>query len=265
MSVDLRAYAKRIEYAGALTPTLDTLRALHLAHATHIPFENLDVLWGRPGKLDIESLSAKLIDGKRGGYCFEQNALFAAVLEAIGFGVTRLAARVRLGSDRIGPRSHMLLAVQVAGEKWLADVGFGGEGLLFPLPLEPDRETQHFDWRYRLVRENEAYVLQSLRKTGWFDLYAFTLERQEPADYEVSHYYTGTHPSSRFVQKLIVQQPGKGARWTLVERLLTEWRPDGSTTETLLADDEAVRAVLAERFGLQFPAGTGFPVNVPSD
>ncbi len=258
MSVDLEAYARRIEYAGEWTPTLKTLRGLHLSHATHIPFENLDVLWGRPGKLDIDSLSAKLIDGRRGGYCFEQNALFAAVLEAIGFRVTRLAARVRLGSDRIGPRSHMLLAVEVAGEDWLADVGFGGEGLLFPLPIEPDRETQHFDWRYRLVRENEAYVLQSLRKAGWFDLYAFTLERQEPADYEVSHYYTGTHPSSLFVQKLVVQQPGKDARWTLVDRLLAEWKPDGSSTETLLPDDEAVRTALEERFGLKFPAGTRF-------
>ena len=162
MSVDLQAYAKRIQYDGEFTPTLDTLRALHLAHATHIPFENLDELWGRPSPLDLETLAAKLIDSGRGGYCFEQNALFAGVLEAIGFRVTRLAARVRMGSNRIGPRSHMLLAVEIDdNEKWLADVGFGGEGLLLPLPLKPDQVTRHFDWEYRLMLENGAYVLQS--------------------------------------------------------------------------------------------------------
>jgi N-hydroxyarylamine O-acetyltransferase len=259
MSVDLQAYAQRIDYDGAWTPTLETLRGLHLAHATHIPFENLDVLLGRPMPLDVESLSAKLIDGKRGGYCFEQNALFAAVLEAIGFRVTRLAARVRMGSTRIAPRSHMLLAVEVAGENWLADVGFGGEGLLFPLPMKHGQVTQHFNWRYRLMVEDGLHVLQSLHADGWFDLYAFTLEKQEPADYEVSHYYTATHPGSRFVQNLVVQQPGKDARWTLVNRVLTEWKPGCSPIETLLADDDAVLAVLAERFGLRFPAGTRFP------
>src|ERR1700690_81034 len=146
MRIDLKAYAARIEYCGEWTPTLDTLQALHLAHATHIPFENLDVLRGHPGALDLESLSARLIDGKRGGYCFGQNALFAAVLESIGFQVTRLAARVRLGSTRVGPRSHMLLAVEIESEKWLADVGFGGDGLLLPLPLKPDLVTWHFVW-----------------------------------------------------------------------------------------------------------------------
>ena len=109
-----------------MDPTLNTLQALHLAHATHIPFENLDVLWGRPSALDIDTLAAKLIDGRRGGYCFEQNALFAAVLEQIGFPMIRLAARVRLGAARIGPRTHMLLAVGIEGEKWLADVGSEG-------------------------------------------------------------------------------------------------------------------------------------------
>jgi N-hydroxyarylamine O-acetyltransferase len=230
-----------------------------MAHATHIPFENLDVLLGQPSALDVDTLAAKLIDRERGGYCFEQNALFAAVLESIGFRVTRLAARVRIGSSRIGPRTHMLLTVEVADESWLADVGFGGDGLLLPLPMTPDLVTRHFDWQYRLIREDSLYVLQSLRPAGWIDLYAFNLEKQEPADYEVSHYYTSTHPGSRFVQKLIVQQPGKDARWTLVNRVLTEWKPDGSSHETNLPDDDAVMKVLAERFKLRFPPGTRFP------
>ncbi len=259
MSVDLEAYAGRIDYRGDWAPTLETLHALHLAHATHIPFESLDALWGRPGALDIDSLSAKLIDQKRGGYCFEQNALFAAVLEQIGFRLTRLAARVRMGSTRVGPRSHMLLAVDVEGGKWIADVGFGGDGLLLPLPLKPDQVTRHFDWQYRLRLEDGGYVLQSWRPEGWLDLYAFTMEEQEPADYEGSHYFTGTHPSSPFVNKLVVQLPGKESRWTLVNRVLTEWKPDGRKIEVVLPDDDATLSALAENFGLRLPQGTTFP------
>ena len=130
--------------------------------------------------------------------------------------------------------------------------------MLLPLPLKPDQITRHFDWQYRLVLESGAYVLQSLRPEGWFDLYAFTLEKQEPADYEVSHYYTGTHPTSHFVNKLVVQQPGRDARWTLVNRVLTEWKPDGRKIETALADDDAIRAALTDKFGLQLPPGTPF-------
>src|SRR4051812_17349400 len=100
--MDLKEYAARVGYTGEFTPTVETLKALHLAHATHIPFENLDVLLGRPIRLDIDSLWAKLVNGGRGGYCFEHNALFAGVLEAAGFRVRRLAGRV--GAAR--PRLH---------------------------------------------------------------------------------------------------------------------------------------------------------------
>ena len=157
MPVDLQAYAARIEYGGEFTPTLATLRELHLAHATHIPFENLDILLGRPIRLDLESVAAKLIDARRGGYCFEQNALFAAVLEAIGFRVTRLAARVRMGATEVRPRSHMLLAVDVESERWLADVGFGGEGLLLPVRLKVGEVERHFGWQYRVIAEDGLY------------------------------------------------------------------------------------------------------------
>jgi N-hydroxyarylamine O-acetyltransferase len=252
MPVDLQAYAARIEYGGEFTPTLATLRNLHLAHATHIPFENLDILLGRPIRLDLESITAKLIDARRGGYCFEQNALFAAVLEAIGFRVTRLAARVRMGATEVRPRSHMLLAVDVEGEHWLADVGFGGDGLLLPVRLKAGEAEG-----YRVIADSGLHVLQTLRPEGWFDLYSFTLEEQYAVDYEVSNHFTSTYPSSPFVNRLIVQRPGEDVRLTLVNRQLMEQRPDG-VSEITLADDDAVLETLAERFGLRFPAGTRF-------
>jgi len=257
MPVDLKAYAARIEYGSEFTPTLATLRDVHLAHATHIPFENLDILLGRPIRLDLESLTAKLIDGRRGGYCFEQNALFAAVLEAIGFRVTRLAARVRMGATEVRPRSHMLLAVDVEGGRWLADVGFGGDGLLLPVRLQAGEVQRHFEWQYRVMVEGDLYALQTWRPEGWLDLYSFTLEEQYAADYEVSNYYTSTFPTSPFVTRLIAQRPGEDVRLILVNRQLTEQRPDG-ISQTTLADDDAILKTLAECFGLRFPAGTRF-------
>jgi N-hydroxyarylamine O-acetyltransferase len=172
-------------------------------------FENLDILLGRPILLDLESVFAKLIHARRGGYCFEQNALLAAVLETIGFPVRRLAARVRMGSSEIRPRSHMLLAVDVEGESWLADIGFGGDGLLLPVRLQAPEAQRHFGWQYRVIIDGGSHVLQSLRPEGWFDLYSFTLEEQHAADYEVSNYFTSTSPHSPFVNRLVVQLPGE--------------------------------------------------------
>jgi N-hydroxyarylamine O-acetyltransferase len=254
---DLGAYLRRTGYAGLLAPTPEALRGLHLAHATHIPFENLDILLGRPIRLDLESLQAKLVRDGRGGYCFEQNTLFAEVLERVGFRVKRLAARVRFGATHVLPRTHMLLEVEAGGVPWLADVGFGGEGLLEPLPMRPDYEVRHYDWTYGLTEESGLWVLQSKQAGGWLDLYAFTREPQYPADFEVANHYTATHPSSIFVRSLTVQLPTPEARYVLRGRELTVQRATGTSRRPVEGDEELL-LVLAETFGLHFPPGTRF-------
>src|SRR5262249_42362531 len=144
--LDIGAYLARIGYGGPVDARLDTLRALHYQHATRIAFENLDVQLGRPIPPDMESLEAKLARRRPGGYCFEQNALFAAVLRSFGFRVTTLAARVRYLTTEIMPRTHMLLRVDLAEGAFIADVGFGGYGLTAPLRLAPGEEqAQHLD------------------------------------------------------------------------------------------------------------------------
>ena len=258
LPLDLDAYLTRIDYTGDRQPTLDVLNALHLAHATHIPFENLDILLGRPIRLDLASLQAKLVAGHRGGYCFEHNLLFRAVLEALGFVVKPLAARVRLGHPTVRARTHMLLMVTVADVPFIADVGFGGGGLLHPIPLVEAAPVCHYAWDFRLVREGSGWVLQSLSNRRWMDLYTFTLERQYRIDYEVANYYVSTHPDAQFTQSLFVQQATPEARYFLHARTLTVDRgPEGETVLTL--NDNAERlAVLAETFGLHFPPGTTF-------
>src|SRR5688572_28214968 len=178
MRFDLVTYLRRIGYPDAPRPDRATLEALHLAHATHIPFENLDILLGRPIRLDLDSLQEKLVRDARGGYCFEHNLLFAAALEAAGFHVTHLGGRVRYRTHRILPRTHMLLAVDAEGATWIADVGFGVWGLLAPLPLVSGLETQQFRWSFRAVEQAGLWTVQSRQGGAWTDLYAFTLEPQ---------------------------------------------------------------------------------------
>jgi len=256
-ALDLAAYFARIGYAGDRTPSRATLDALHLAHATHIPFENLDILLGRPIRLDLDSLQAKLVLGRRGGYCFEQNRLFAAVLEALGYAVTPLAARVRFGTSAVLPRTHMLLRVDVEGSRLLADVGFGVFGVLIPLPLDELAESRQFAWTYRIARERGLYVLQLRTGDAWADLYAFTLEPQHPADYEMANHYTSTYPSSRFVQAPIAQRSAPDTRKVLRDRTYTEHRGE-CVSERTLADENELLQVLADEFELRFPPGTRF-------
>jgi len=248
---DLDAYLARIGYTGHRTPTTAVLEGLHLAHATHIPFENLDILLGKPIRLDLDSLQAKLIQGHRGGYCFEQNTLFAAALEQVGFRVTRLAARVRAGA------THMLLGVEAEGTAWLADVGFGGDGLLKPLPLVAGPECHQYRWTYRLAHEHDLWVLQSLEAEGWQDLYAFTLEPHYDVDFEMANHYTSTYPDSVFVKTLTVQLPTPECRHILRGRELTTIRGQ-ETTKRIIENEDALLRVLAEVFGLNFPTDTRF-------
>ena len=141
---DLAAYLDRVGYRGPVAPTLEVLRALHRLHPAAIAFENLDPFLGRPVELDIESLQRKIVEGGRGGYCFEQNLLFMEALGAIGFPVSGLGARVlwRQPDDAITPRGHMLLRIELDGRIWVADVGFGGLTQTAPLLLEPGLEQQ---------------------------------------------------------------------------------------------------------------------------
>jgi N-hydroxyarylamine O-acetyltransferase len=249
--LDLGAYLARLGLEGAPPPTPKGLRLLHRAHALAIPFENLDILLGRRIQLDLDALQDKLVTRRRGGYCYEHNLLFSAALARLGFDVTRLTARVRMGSDHIRPQSHMLMRVETMGTDWLADVGFGGEGLLHPIPFHDGAITaSEAGWNHALSREPEGtWVLRSLHPDDWLDLYGFTLEPQHRVDYEVYNHYISTHPRSPFVTQLIAQRSAPEWRLTLNERRMVESRPDGTETVTEL-DDSSLGSTLRERFGI---------------
>lgn len=254
-TVDIDAYCDRIGYTGARDATVGTLVALHRHHTAAVPFENLDVLLRRPIRLDLDSLQAKLVAARRGGYCFEHNTLFAAVLRNLGFEVGALEARVRPpGAIRTLPRTHMVLRVDVDGRGLLADVGFGGDGPVGPVDLDGTPTDQDLD-AYRVVQEDRTKVLQIRRDTHWQDLYAFSLEPALPVDFEVANHYTSTHPGSPFTQTLTVQRSVNGERRILRHRTLTV-RSAAGTSVREVADDR-LTAVLRDLFGLELDGASG--------
>ena len=152
----------------------------------------------------------------------------------------------------------MILAIDIAGARWLADVGFGGDTLLDPIRFDDDALVQQGAWSFQLVAEDDhVRVLRGLRPEGWIDLYAFTEEPQLPVDYEVGNHYTSTWPRSPFVTKVVVQRSGVDERWMLIEDELRVERP-GSEERWPIASPEERLSILAERFGLDFPEGTRF-------
>lgn len=247
--LDVRSHLERIGYHGEPTVSVETLRALHRAHVTAIPFENLDIVLGRPIALELDAVADKLLRRSRGGYCFEHSLLFAALLERLGFPLTRLIARVGPEGTRPGPRSHMMLRVEVGGAAWLADVGFGA-GFLEPIPLHHDAIVQQGEWRYRVARRaSHEWTLSSWQRDGWSAMYAFTLEPQHHIDYEVANHFTATHPDSPFVGQPVVLGPGAGQRLGLVGRELRTTHPDG-TVERRGLDGAELRSLLSDHFAI---------------
>lgn len=162
---------------------------------------------------------------------------------------------MRLGAPEMLPRTHMLLLVRLDGALWLADVGFGGEGLLHPVPMDGEAHTQ-FQNTYRVAEEGRLRVLQSRHLGAWEDLYAFQPEPRFPVDFEMANHYTSTHPESRFVKTLTAQLPGPEVRRILRNRAYAELRGNGAEGRELPL--EALIPTLREVFGIEVPEGTRF-------
>lgn len=248
---DLEPYLRRIGYSGPRSATLPVLSAPHELHESAIVFENFDVRLRRPIQLDLASLQYKLVARRRGGYCFEQNTLFAAALRALGFAALTLEARVRPeGAAAVLPRTHMILQVRLAEGDYLADVGFGGDGPLRPVPLDGEVAEQPLA-AYRVVREGKLHVLQRRRGAAWNDQYAFGLEPALPIDYVVANHFTATWPSSPFVNGSTLQRSTAAARYILRGHTYAVQTEAGDAVRQV--PTEEALALIRDVFGIDLP------------
>jgi N-hydroxyarylamine O-acetyltransferase len=253
--IDLAAYLARTGYQGPLTCTADTLIGLHRAQAFSIPFENLDIHLGRPIRLDAAGLMQKLVHERRGGYCYELNGLFRLVLQQLGFSVTCHVGRNLIAGFPLRPRAHQILLVQLDGQPWLVDLGFGTNGLIEPIPLEAGPEfPQSFD-RYRLLAMPLLnYHLQLHMQGEWQTLYAFALDEAQPSDYQMMNFFYSQSPDSPFRQQRISTRSAPDHRVSLLDRELKIRRVAGITATTL-PDEAAYHQALETHFGIQLPVG----------
>lgn len=252
----MNKYFELIGYKKTPQADFETLNELHKLHTLKFSFENLTPFCHQEVKLDIESVENKFLNEERGGYCFEQNLLFLTVLRKIGFNVRPLGARVLYNQpeDLITRRSHMLLQVDIQGEKYLADVGFGGLTLTTPIKFQTDIEQPTTHEFFKIGRIGEDLKLQAKVAGEWKTLYRFDLQEQHPVDYEVANFYLYTHPSSIFRNNLIAGRPFENGRYALSNNQFTTHYLGKDSVKKTLSSVSEVRDVLTDIFQIKLPA-----------
>jgi N-hydroxyarylamine O-acetyltransferase len=253
--MDLDSYLRRINYEGPVARTSETVRRLHYAHLLNIPFENLDIWLGREIVLDEGRLFEKIVLNRRGGFCYELNGLFAALLRELGFQVTLLSARVAGDGGRFSREfDHLTLLVQdpmASGVQWLADVGFG-DGFEEPLRLADAMEQAQSNASYRLVIQGKRWVLQRRDELDWYPVYDFSLKGYQLADFSDMCRYHQTSPDSHFTHNRICSLATATGRITLSGMRLIETN-DSRRVERTLQSDEEYQALLRDRLGIVIP------------
>lgn len=248
--LDVRFYFDRIGYSGPSEATAANLRPLHRAHLLAVPFENLDLSLGRKIVLDEDAILKKIVELRRGGFCYELNCAFAALLRALGFQVTLLSARVARSNGGEGPEfDHLTLRVDLE-QPWLADVGFG-DSFLEPLRLEAETEQSDPAGTFRLVEEGGRWHMQKRESDGnWRAQYSFSLQPRRFEEFAGMCHVHQTSPKSSFTQKRICSRATAEGRITLSEMQLIV-TGSGGRQETTVASEEERRRVLQREFGIR--------------
>ncbi len=248
--MDIRDYLDRINYRGSLVPSAETLRDLQVAHLLTVPFENLSIHAKEPIILEDEALFTKIVAQRRGGFCYELNGLFTALLRGLGFNVVMLSAGVINDRSEFGPDfDHMALMVQL-DDRWLVDVGFG-DSFLKPLLLDERGEQVQGNRAYKIVPDDSH--LKLLRRDGeheWKPQYCFTLQPHEYSDYVEMCQFHQTSSESHFTRKRICSRATSDGRVTLSEMRFITTSQSGEVNERLLGSQDEYTACLKQHFGI---------------
>ncbi|MFJ7106786.1 arylamine N-acetyltransferase [Pseudomonas sp. NPDC098740] len=252
---NLALYLQRLGFDAPPAPTLETLRQLQLRHTGVFPFENLSTLSGQPVLIDLPSIEQKVLRDGRGGYCYELNNLFLALLQALGFDACGISGRVVMGQPEGAwtARTHRLSVVTLDRVRYITDVGFGGMVPTAPLMLDTPAEQFTPHEPYRIEQHEDGYTLRANVAGEWRAMYIFDLQRQEDIDYAVGNWYVSTHPESSFARQLMVARTGEGWRRTLNNGSFAIHRIGRETERRQVTDVDELMGVLRSEFDIRVP------------
>jgi N-hydroxyarylamine O-acetyltransferase len=252
---NLALYLQRLGFDAPPAPTLETLRQLQLRHTGAFAFENLTTLSGQPVLIDLPSIEQKVLHDGRGGYCYELNNLFLALLQALGFDARGISGRVVMGQPEGAwtARTHRLSLVTLDGVRYITDVGFGGMVPTAPLMLDTPAEQFTPHEPYRIEPHEDGYTLRANVAGEWRAMYIFDLQRQEDIDYAVGNWYVSTHPESSFARQLMVARTGEGWRRTLNNGSFAIHRIGSETERRQVTDVDELLGLLRSEFDIRVP------------
>ena len=252
---DLALYLRRLGFGAPPAPTLETLRQLQLRHTGVFPFENLTTLSGEPVLIDLPSVEKKVLHEGRGGYCYELNNLYLALLQSLGFEARGISGRVVMGQPEGAwtARTHRLSLVTLDGVRYISDVGFGGMVPTAPLLLDTADEQPTPHESYRIEQHADGYTLRARVADEWRAMYIFDLQRQEDIDYAVGNWYVSTHPESTFARQLMVARTGEGWRRTLNNGSFAIHRLGRDSERRQVADVQELIDLLESEFDIRVP------------
>jgi N-hydroxyarylamine O-acetyltransferase len=252
---NLKLYLQRLGFEAPPEPTLDTLRLLQLRHTGVFPFENLATISGAPVLIDLPSIEEKILVGGRGGYCYELNNLFFALLLELGFDARAISGRVVMNQPEGSwtARTHRLSLVTIDDVRYISDVGFGGMVPTAPLLLDTEAEQATPHEPYRIEKQVDGYMLQAKVAGEWRSMYLFDLQRQEDIDYTIGNWYVSTHPESPFSQRLMVARTGEGWRKTLNNGSFAVHRMGANSERREVTQVDELIELLAREFALHLP------------
>ncbi|MGN8277786.1 arylamine N-acetyltransferase family protein [Pseudomonas sp. SMN5] len=252
---DTARYLQRLGFDAPPPPTLETLRQLQWRHTAEFPFETLSTLLGQPVPIDLASVERKVLEQGRGGYCYELNQLFLALLLELGFDARGISGRVVMNAPEGAwpARTHRLSLVTFDGVRYITDVGFGGMVPTAPLLLD-SRDSQLTPHEaYRIDSQTDGYLLRANVAGEWRQMYLFDLQRQEDIDYIVGNWYVSSHPESPFKGRLMVARTGDGLRKTLNGNSFAVHRMGQESERKTITEADALIDLLETEFGLRVP------------
>ena len=248
-------YLQRLGFDAPPPPTLDTLRQLQLRHTAEFVFENLATVMGEPVSIDLDSIESKVLQQGRGGYCYELNHLFYALLLELGFDARAISGRVVMNQPEGSwtARTHRLSLVTIDEVRYITDVGFGGMVPTAPLLLDSEDEQPTPHEPYRIDKQADGYLLRAKVAGEWRPMYLFDLQRQEDIDYTVGNWYVSTHPESPFAQRLMVARTGDGWRKTLNNGSFAVHHIGSDSERRDVVDVGELIGLMQREFDLQVP------------